>query len=371
MKKYLLLLLLPLLSFANIGKIVALKGTALLLTQNSEVQIKVGTILSQKDVIKTNKNSKLQILFEDQTIISLGPKSHFKIDSYFFNKKKESKATFSMLSGTFRTITGKIGKIAPRNFKLKTKSTSIGIRGTQIVANITPTNENIMCTQGQIEVTSFSSGESIIVNVGEMVNINPKKSSQKMKVQKITKEASESSSNQTSNSLSLGDIQSYEVDDFADDLNTLTKEINDLTKENHVVSYNASLSGVTFYSSKDSFLKTDVTSASMSFKIDFGKGRNNDSAITSVLKVNEGTSSSSITTINGRITDSNSLLLNVASTGNEHIQNVGTIITGTSTIEERTLNFVGNTSNIIGTNLVLSSDTKEKIEINKLILQKQ
>ncbi len=169
MKLLILLILFTNILFANVGKIVSLKGEANITRDNKTFQVKRDTLLKEKDLLITKNNSKVQILFKDETIISIGKNSTFKINDYLFEDKDNVKAEFSMIKGVFRTITGKIGKIAPQNFKLKTKSASIGIRGTQIITQITDGKERIFCTEGQIEVTQISTNLKIIVNKGEFI----------------------------------------------------------------------------------------------------------------------------------------------------------------------------------------------------------
>lgn len=78
----------------NVGKIVSL-GT----DKNS--------VFQKNDTLNTKENTKLQILFLDDTIISVGQNSILKINDYLF-EEKDSKAEFTMAKGVFRTITGKL-----------------------------------------------------------------------------------------------------------------------------------------------------------------------------------------------------------------------------------------------------------------------
>lgn len=173
--------------FANIGKIVSLKGDAYVIKNNKEIKLKKNSIIFQADKIITKSKSRLQILFKDNTIISIGQKSEFKVEEYFFdNKEDKYSARFKMTKGIFRTITGKIGKFAPEKFKLKTKSASIGIRGTQIILNLTENKEDIFCTEGKIFVekdSSISLGK--IINSGRFVSISKSDISSKLIVQDI------------------------------------------------------------------------------------------------------------------------------------------------------------------------------------------
>ncbi|MGB5918598.1 FecR family protein, partial [Arcobacter sp.] len=86
------------------------------------------------------------------TIITIGQNSTLNIFDYVYDESnpKDSKASFGFMKGSFKSITGKIGKINKERFKLKTKSASIGIRGTTIIGN----QQIIICTDGAISVTA-------------------------------------------------------------------------------------------------------------------------------------------------------------------------------------------------------------------------
>jgi len=99
------------------------------------------------------------------TIISSTPLHN--VSEYIFDEQNQkAEAEFNVVEGTFRTITGKIGKTNPDKFKLQTKSASIGIRGT-----IFGGDENkVFCEDGQIAVNS--NGVEVIVNKDEIIEVS-------------------------------------------------------------------------------------------------------------------------------------------------------------------------------------------------------
>lgn len=190
MKKILILLMfLNILLFANIAKVVAIKGKATILRDIKTIPLELGSKLLKSDIIDTLKDSKVQIIFKDNTIITIGKSSHFEISEYVFDEEnKNYKAKFGLLKGTFRTITGKIGKLAPQKFKLHSKTSSIGIRGTQILSNIQVGHDTIFCTEGKITVTSILTGQKIEIKAGEFIEVKEGEISpvQKFDVKTIT-----------------------------------------------------------------------------------------------------------------------------------------------------------------------------------------
>ncbi len=165
MKSLIILFVFTTILFANIAKVTAINGEAIVFRENKEIQIKKDFKIFEKDIIKTKKNAKLQLIFKDNTIISLGQNSTFEIKQYLFSNTKKPSAKFKISKGIFKSITGKIGKIAPKNFKLKTQNATIGIRGTTIIGEISKERDTIICSSGQI-VVSTPKGE-VIVNKGE------------------------------------------------------------------------------------------------------------------------------------------------------------------------------------------------------------
>jgi len=143
--------------FANIGKISALSGEVNISRDSKTIPATIGFELQEKDKIATSSNARAQLLFNDKTIISLGKNSTFDIEEYFYDIQKptQTKASFKVAKGIFKTITGQIGKVNPNKFTLKTRSASIGIRGTIFFGDIPPEPtqpEILSCSDGIIEV---------------------------------------------------------------------------------------------------------------------------------------------------------------------------------------------------------------------------
>jgi uncharacterized protein YdcH (DUF465 family) len=180
MKLIITIILLANILYANIGNIVSLRGDVeVIRDNNTNKNIQIGFALEKNDLIKTGKKAKLQIVFSDETIITLGKESEFKVYDYFYNKENKQtkpKASFGFLKGSFKSVTGQIGKIAKNRFKLKTNTSSIGIRGTTIVGITSPLGDRLACTDGAIAVGSLRlGGLPVIVPAGKITIIKPNK----------------------------------------------------------------------------------------------------------------------------------------------------------------------------------------------------
>ncbi len=166
LKVFMLVLLFASFLFANIGTVSLVEGKATILRNGQTLGANMGDKIENKDVISTQVNSKIKITFIDNTIVTIGKESSLNIEEYIFNTStKEAKTELNVLKGAFHTITGEIGKVNPDKFKLKTKSASIGIRGTEFYGD----ENRIVCTQGRIIVLSNS--VSVDVPSGNYINI--------------------------------------------------------------------------------------------------------------------------------------------------------------------------------------------------------
>lgn len=155
--------------FASIGRVSLLKGEASLDRAGAVFSVQNGMDLEEKDSIKTTKGSQIQLIFSDKTVITLGSESHFSVDEYL-SDGSNPKAKFKFNQGAFKAITGKIGKSAPENFTLETKTATIGIRGTIVGGNVPPQSssepDTIICLGGSITATSLQSGVTVNLPAG-------------------------------------------------------------------------------------------------------------------------------------------------------------------------------------------------------------
>jgi hypothetical protein len=150
MKIVILMLMMSLTLLANIGNILALKGSADVKRTTGVVSAVMGMTLQEGDEIITSKKSRVQVMLKDETIVTIGASSSFSFEEFKFDGSKNSKIAMRANRGFFRSVTGKISKIAPERFKVRTASATIGIRGTDFSGNISGDREVFRCYKGAI-----------------------------------------------------------------------------------------------------------------------------------------------------------------------------------------------------------------------------
>ena len=158
----LIIFLLSNIALASIGTVSSFKGSVQIQRDSQNLKALLGLKIEKNDIINTKNNSNIVIKFNDNTIITVGKDSILSIEEYIYDKNntKNSKTSFNFLKGTFKSVTGVIGKIHPEKFKLRTKTANIGIRGTVIIAN----QEIVACTSGSIQVSNENKTLSLIKN---------------------------------------------------------------------------------------------------------------------------------------------------------------------------------------------------------------
>ncbi|MFC5498353.1 FecR domain-containing protein [Caenimonas terrae] len=84
------------------------------------------------DVVETNPGTRAVLAFRDDTRITLGQSTRFRVDNFVYDNQNAGEGRFlaSVLKGTVRALTGLIAKANNRNVGFSTATATIGIRGT-------------------------------------------------------------------------------------------------------------------------------------------------------------------------------------------------------------------------------------------------
>ena len=151
-KKILIILVfltIPNLSNANtdfIGVIGAAVGE--IKNQNNEI-LQNGSKIFFGDTIISKKNANVQILFIDQTVLTLGEDTEMTIDEFIYDpNSNEGSFVSSVKSGTVKFITGQISKNNPEDLEVKVPAGTLGARGTEFVVLAEKNNQSTVVLLG-------------------------------------------------------------------------------------------------------------------------------------------------------------------------------------------------------------------------------
>lgn len=90
----------------------------------------VGRKLLVGETVVTQANAELHATTEDGGLIAVRPNSVFKVTRYQADQGSAGVVEMTLLKGALRSITGWIGKLNPRGYRLSTSTATVGIRGT-------------------------------------------------------------------------------------------------------------------------------------------------------------------------------------------------------------------------------------------------
>ncbi|NJC87357.1 MAG: hypothetical protein FIB02_02320 [Desulfuromonas sp.] len=140
---------------APAGSVVAARGTVEASDAGGAVRpLKIKSEIYAPDTVRTGKDGRTQLIFSDNTLVSLGVSSVLQVAEYQWNAEQKSGAMKTRVEeGTFRVLGGLITKTAPKNFTTETPAATIGIRGSMYAGKVT----------GGETIVVFLGGKGIVV----------------------------------------------------------------------------------------------------------------------------------------------------------------------------------------------------------------
>ena len=116
-----------------VGRIALLRGKASATEDGQQSRVlSVGAAVYERDQIETGIRSFTIIAFNDQTRVTVSPQSAFRIEEHEYKPElpDENNSFLSFLQGGLRLVTGAIGRLNRKAFRVATPTATIGIRGT-------------------------------------------------------------------------------------------------------------------------------------------------------------------------------------------------------------------------------------------------
>lgn len=118
--------------YAGVVKIT--RGAVSVERGSTRIPLAPGTQVSQGDRIATAANGYIGITMRDDTLLTLGPDSVLVLDTYGFNPKThEGSFLASLTKGVLSVVTGLIARRSPESFAVKTRISTMGVRGTEFI----------------------------------------------------------------------------------------------------------------------------------------------------------------------------------------------------------------------------------------------
>ena len=128
------------------------------------------------DIVETGSSTSAVLAFRDDSRLTLGPVTRFRVDSFVFDEQnpKDGRFLVSLLRGSLRALTGLIGKANNRNVGFATATATIGIRGTGLDLDCaTDAGCSLFTWLGTIEVTPNGQTALQVLQAGQGLFVGP------------------------------------------------------------------------------------------------------------------------------------------------------------------------------------------------------
>ena len=116
------------------GVVKTTRGSAAVERNAARITLAPGVRVNQGDRIVTGADGYVGITMRDDTLLTLGPGSVLALDTYGFDPKTHDGSFLASLTkGVLSVVTGLISKRSPDAFVVKTRVSTMGVRGTEFI----------------------------------------------------------------------------------------------------------------------------------------------------------------------------------------------------------------------------------------------
>lgn len=140
-------------AFAAGGTALGVKPQAEKTTGSATTTLTVGTDIQIGDVVRTGQYGQVQIKFDDDTRLVVGPSSSLVIEDYLLRADNSAgKLAINALSGTFRFATGNAAK---DRYSIQTPTGTIGVRGTEFDFTVQNGQTQVLLYHGSVLICNL------------------------------------------------------------------------------------------------------------------------------------------------------------------------------------------------------------------------
>ena len=132
-----------------IGTIGIVIGQADVVNRNIELKIKENIYFG--DVIKTGAQTNLQILFDDETVFTIGENTEIIINEFIYDPNQNNelnRISAEVMQGSLKVVTGLISKQNPENLSITLPTGVLATRGTEVQVLVKPGQNDVVVLLG-------------------------------------------------------------------------------------------------------------------------------------------------------------------------------------------------------------------------------
>jgi hypothetical protein len=116
------------------GVVKTRRGEAHVERDGERLPLDAGVAVFQGDRVLTGPTGYLGITMHDDTLLTLGPNALIVVDSYAFDTRtQDGNFIVTLTRGALSVVTGLIARRSPESFVVKTRLSTMGVRGTEFI----------------------------------------------------------------------------------------------------------------------------------------------------------------------------------------------------------------------------------------------
>ena len=150
----------------RIGTATAVEGVIYLTRNGISKKIEAGAPIFQQDIIRSKADSRARLLFNDRSIVSVGPDTVLTINEFVYNPTSKVRTSkFRLLLGKIKCFVNDVLGFKNKKFEVSTQTAVIGVRGTDfLVWAVSVDLTRIAGFSNYIDVANIEAvGEPIVV----------------------------------------------------------------------------------------------------------------------------------------------------------------------------------------------------------------
>jgi hypothetical protein len=157
------------------AKVLRLSGTVTAVVNAPDVprKLKVGDAVFVGERIQADASGEALLQTGDSGYIALRPGSVFLVDQFAANKKDSDNISIQLIQGGLRLLTGWIGKLNPKGYRVATPTATIGIRGTDHEPYVVTEDLAVTMAQPAGTYDKVNSGATVLEASSKSVGIEP------------------------------------------------------------------------------------------------------------------------------------------------------------------------------------------------------
>jgi len=162
----------------DVGTIAALEGSAQIGRGETWIPATLGASVAHGDELQTGRPGRLRIIFQDDSVLTLGDDSQVTVDEQVFRPAQgEARSLFQLLRGKVRAVVSDYYDRRGARYEVTTVNAVAGVRGTEFAMAYDPASRltEVIGISGVVSVHSAvdPTGPGVLVTASEATTIAP------------------------------------------------------------------------------------------------------------------------------------------------------------------------------------------------------